>query len=213
MDVETQAEIVGGFLKGLLAAFGLEGDVEMRIDDGVIYADVTGEQTEALVGPKGSILQAIQELTRTVVQRQSRDSARIRLDIAGYAERRRSALKIYTGRLAEQVLESGREAVLEPMNPSDRKVVHDVIAEIDGVRSYSEGEEPNRSVVVGLAPGYEPPETEGSDEAAAEGDDDSAGKVAAGGTDEPDEDSGDSEGGDDAEDHEDAQVAAHAEDD
>ncbi len=178
MDVESQARIVAGFLEGLLEAFGLEGDVETRIDDGVIYADVTGEQTEALVGAKGSIMQAIQELTRTVVQRQSRDSARIRLDIAGYGERRRSALKIYTARLAEQVLDSGREAVLEPMNPSDRKVVHDVIAEIDGVRSYSEGEEPNRSVVVSLAPGYEPREA-ADEEAASAGADDADDDQAA----------------------------------
>lgn len=164
MDVETQAQVVTSFLEGLLNAFGLEGSVETRIEDGYIYADVTGEQTEALVGPKGAIMQAIQELTRTVVQRQSRDSARIRLDIAGYGERRRSALKIYTTRLAEQVLDSGREALLEPMNPSDRKVVHDVIADIDGVRSYSEGEEPNRSVVVGLVPGYEPKSQEAAEE-------------------------------------------------
>jgi spoIIIJ-associated protein len=72
----------------------------------------------------------------------------MRLDIAGYAARRREALKIYAGRLAESVKEDGREAMLEAMNAADRKVVHDAIAEIDGVRSFSEGEEPNRSVVV-----------------------------------------------------------------
>ena len=72
----------------------------------------------------------------------------MRLDIAGYSARRREALKIYAGRLAETVKEDGREAMLEPMNAADRKVVHDAIAEIDGVRSFSEGEDPNRSVVV-----------------------------------------------------------------
>jgi spoIIIJ-associated protein len=74
--------------------------------------------------------------------------AKIRLDIAGYNERRREALRIYAGRLASKVLEDGGEVMLEPMNSAERKVVHDAIGEIDGVRSYSEGEEPRRSVVV-----------------------------------------------------------------
>ena len=153
---EEQAQVISEFLAGLLDAFGLEGDVETRVDDGVIYADITGEQTEALVGAKGVILQAILELSRTVVQRKTHSGARIRLDIAGYTARRREALKIYAQRLANQVLEDGQEVMLEPMNPADRKVVHDAVAEIEGVRSYSEGEEPHRSVVIGLAPGVEP---------------------------------------------------------
>jgi len=83
-----------------------------------------------------------------VIQRKTYGAPRMRLDIAGYAARRREALKIYATGLAETVKDDGREAMLEPMNAADRKVVHDAIAEIDGVRSYSEGEEPNRSVVV-----------------------------------------------------------------
>jgi spoIIIJ-associated protein len=82
------------------------------------------------------------------VQRKTQEGARIRLDIAGYGARRREALQIYARRLADKVLEEGGEIMLEPMNPADRKVVHDVITGIDGVRTYSEGEEPNRSVVV-----------------------------------------------------------------
>ena len=72
----------------------------------------------------------------------------MRIDIGGYVERRRAALKIYAGKLASQVIEDQDEVMLEPMNASDRKVVHDAIAEIDGVRSYSEGEDPRRAVVV-----------------------------------------------------------------
>ncbi len=155
IDIDGQAEIVKEFLVGLLDAFGLEGDVDVRIDDGIVFADVTGEQTEALVGTRGVILQSVLELCRTVVQRKSHAGVRIRLDIAGYAGRRREALRIYAARLAEQVLEDGEEVMLEPMNPADRKVVHDAVGEIDDVRTYSEGEEPNRSVVVGLAPGVE----------------------------------------------------------
>lgn len=148
-DLEEQTRVVSEFLTGLLDAFGLEGSVETRLEgEDIIIANVTGEQTEALVGAKGAILQAILELTRTVVQRKTQAGARIRLDIAGYTERRREALKVYASRLVEQVCAEGEEVMLEPMNPADRKVVHDVVAENDGVRSYSEGEEPYRSVVI-----------------------------------------------------------------
>lgn len=148
---EEQAEVITQFLTGLLDAFGLEGKVETRVEDDTIYADVSGAQTEALVGAKGTIMQAVNELTRTVVQRRTHEGVRLRLDIAGYAERRREALKIYAGRLADQVIEDGQERMLEPMNAADRKVIHDAVAAIDGVDSYSEGEEPQRSVVISPA--------------------------------------------------------------
>jgi spoIIIJ-associated protein len=105
---------------------------------------------------------------KIVVQRKTHHRARIRLDIAGYSERRREALGIYSKRLSEQVLADGQEVMLEPMHPGDRKVVHDAVAEIEGVRSWSEGEEPHRSVILGLAPGFSP--TGAGD--LAEGDDD-----------------------------------------
>jgi spoIIIJ-associated protein len=149
-DVAEQAEIVREFLAGLVDAFGLEGEVKTRVEGDIIYAEVTGDQTEALVGPKGVILDAVMELCRTMVHRHSQAGARLRLDIAGYAERRREALRIYARRLAEKVVAEGGEVMLEPMNPADRKVVHDTVADIDGVRSFSEGEDPERSVV--LAP-------------------------------------------------------------
>ena len=147
-DIEEQAQVAREFAEGLLEAFGVEGAVETRVDEDVLYIDITGEQTEALVGRKGVVVQAVHELTRTVIQRKTFGAPRMRLDIAGYAARRREALKIYATRLADNVKEDGREAMLEPMNAADRKVVHDAIAEIDGVRSFSEGEDPNRSVVV-----------------------------------------------------------------
>ncbi len=145
---EEQASVVGEFLEGLLGAFGLEGTVETRVDDDIIYADVLGSETEALVGSRGVILQSIHELAKTVVQRKTQESARIRLDIAGYAERRREALKIYAQRLGQQVLDEGGEVMVEPMNAAERKVIHDTIGEMEGLRTYSEGEEPRRSVVI-----------------------------------------------------------------
>jgi spoIIIJ-associated protein len=150
-DVLEQAAIVKRFLVGLLEAFGLEGDVKTRTEGDIIYADVTGDQTEALVGSKGVRLESVLELCRTVVHRRSQAGARIRLDIAGYGERRREALRIYAARLADKIRADGGEVMLEPMNAADRKVVHDAIAEIDGVRSYSEGEDPERSVVIAQA--------------------------------------------------------------
>jgi spoIIIJ-associated protein len=146
--IEEQAEVAAAFVTGLLDSFGLEGTVATRIEEEVLYIDVDGEQTEALIGLKGSVMQSVLELTRTVVQRKTYGAPRMRIDIGGYVERRREALKIYAGKLAAQVIEDEGEAMLEPMNAADRKVVHDSVAEIDGVRSYSEGEDPRRAVVI-----------------------------------------------------------------
>ena len=147
-SIEDQGAVAKEFLEGLLDAFGLEGTVTTNTEDDILLIDVSGDQTEALVGNRGAIMQSVLELTRTVVQRKTFGAPRMRLDIAGYGTRRREALRIYTAKLADSVLESGGEVMLEPMNPADRKVVHDAIGEIDGVRSFSEGEEPNRSVVI-----------------------------------------------------------------
>lgn len=145
---QQDVKIVKKFLEGLLDAFGLEGKVKVEIKGNVILAKVTGEQTEALIGPKASVLQAVHELTKTVLQRKTAKRLRVRLDIAGYAARREAALVIYAGKLASQAIEEGTEIMLEPMNAGDRKVVHDAIAGVEGVRSYSEGDEPQRSVVI-----------------------------------------------------------------
>lgn len=147
---KEQAAVVEEFLSGLLKEFGLEGSVDAQHDGRTLRAEITGEQTEALIGNKASVMQAVHELTKTVVQRKTARNCRLRLDIAGYGEKRRQALRIYAGQLADQVLDEGGEIMLEPMNASDRKVVHDAISAVDGVRSYSEGREPRRSVVVAL---------------------------------------------------------------
>ncbi|MGB5565807.1 MAG: RNA-binding cell elongation regulator Jag/EloR [Acidimicrobiia bacterium] len=147
-SIEDQAKVAEEFLTGLIASFGLEGEVQTRIEEEVLYLDVVGEQTEALVGPKGATMYSVLELTRTTVQRRTFGAPRMRIDIAGYGARRREALTIYTGKLVEQLLENGGEVMLEPMNAADRKVVHDAAAAIGGVRTYSEGDEPRRAVVI-----------------------------------------------------------------
>lgn len=145
---EEQAKIAQDFLVGLLDAYGLEGEVTTSVEEDTIIADVSGDQTEALVGVRGSVRSAIHELTRTVLQRHGQDTARLRLDIAGYAERRRQALSIYAEQLIEQLQSEGGEIMLEPMSPADRKVIHDVAAAHEGISSYSEGEPPKRYVVL-----------------------------------------------------------------
>jgi spoIIIJ-associated protein len=148
MTIDDQARIAGEFLEGVVAAYGLEGSVSTSVVEDVIVADVNGEQTEALVGVRGSVRSAIHELTRTVMQRYAQDTARLRLDIAGYAERRRQALTIYAEQLIAQLMAEGGEIMLEPMSPADRKVIHDAAAAHEGVQSYSEGETPRRYVVL-----------------------------------------------------------------
>ena len=152
-SIEDQAKVAEEFLTGLIASFGLEGEVQTRIEDEVLYLDVVGEQTEALVGPKGATMYAVLELTRTTVQRRTFGAPRMRIDIAGYGARRREALTIYTGKLVEQLLENGGEVMLEPMNAADRKVVHDAAGALGGVRTYSEGDEPRRAVVIAAIEG------------------------------------------------------------
>ena len=148
LSTEEQAKIAKEFLEGLVNAYGLEGDVTTVVEEDVIIADVSGEQTEALVGVRGSVRGAIHELTRTVLQRYGQETARLRLDIAGYAERRRQALSIYAEQLIDQLNSEGGEITLEPMSPADRKVIHDVASSKIGIESYSEGEPPRRYVVL-----------------------------------------------------------------
>jgi spoIIIJ-associated protein len=143
---------VAEFLNGLVNSFGLEGTVNVSVADDVVLASIDGDQAEALVGPRGSVMEAIHEITKTVLHRQFVDTARVRIDIAGYAERRRQALSIYAKQLIAQVQAEGGEIMLEPMSAADRKVIHDSVAEIDGVISYSEGEPPRRYVVIASSP-------------------------------------------------------------
>lgn len=150
VTIEQQAAVAAEFVEGLLKAFGLEGEVATTVDadENILRLDVTGDQTEALVGRKGVIMQSVLDVARTVVQRKTYGAPRMRIDINGYGERRREALRIYAGRQADRVLSDGGEIMLEPMNAADRKVVHDAVGDIDGVQSYSEGEDPDRAVVI-----------------------------------------------------------------
>lgn len=150
LSFEEQAGLAQEFLEELVDRFQLDAEVDRRTgEDESIELSVTGPDLGLLIGHGGSTLSAIQELTRTVVQRRSGGrTARVFVDVAGYKEKRREALTRFARRVAEDVLASGEEEALEPMSPSDRKVIHDAVNEIEGVGTRSEGEEPRRWIVI-----------------------------------------------------------------
>lgn len=141
------------FLEGLLDAMGLDAEVTCGVvNANMIEFRVVGRDLGVLIGPKAQTLQAAQELLRTVVHYDTGShSGRVLLDVAGYREKRRAALVAFTQRVASDVIATGQRRALEAMAPADRKVVHDAVNDIDGVRSLSEGEEPNRYVVIAPA--------------------------------------------------------------
>jgi spoIIIJ-associated protein len=153
MTLEEQGEVGRSFVADLLSEFGMEGTVETRLlDEDTVEIAALGEDLGILVGPRGSTLAALQDLTRAVVQRQCPSRTdRILVDVAGYRERRSAALKRFSVQIAEEVLASGQEKALEPMSPADRKAVHDAINEMPGVQTRSEGEDPNRHIVIAPA--------------------------------------------------------------
>jgi spoIIIJ-associated protein len=151
-QVDDQVEAVRSFLDGLLDAFGVDAELTVRISaDNAIEAAIDGDDVGLLLGPRGATLEAVQELARRALQQHADDSMRLRVDVGGYRERRREALSKFATKVASQVAETGEPAALEPMNAADRKVVHDTVNDIEGVRTSSEGEEPRRRVVISPA--------------------------------------------------------------
>lgn len=137
------------FMDGLTAAFGVDGSSTLHIDELELRVDVTGSELGLLVGPGGRTLNAIQDLARVSAQRRLGDhETRLRIDVAGYRERREAALSAFARDVAEQVRTSGTARSLEPMSSSDRKVVHDVLNEEADVSSRSVGEDPDRRIIV-----------------------------------------------------------------
>jgi spoIIIJ-associated protein len=150
-ELAEQGEVVRGFLVDLLDAFGFDGQVTATpAEESAVELAVTGGDLGLLIGPKGATLQAIQELSRSMLQRQrpGESHARIRVDVSGYRARRKEALEGFVRQVAEDVRTSGTQKALEPMSPPDRKVVHDTVNDIDGVHTMSEGEDARRRVVI-----------------------------------------------------------------
>jgi spoIIIJ-associated protein len=150
-ELVEQGEVVRGFLVDLLDAFGLDGEVTATpAEEGAVELAVAGDDLGLLIGPKGATLQAVQELSRSMLQRTrpGEPHARVRVDVGGYRARRREALEAFVRKVAADVVESGTQKALEPMAPPDRKVVHDTVNDIPGVHTVSEGEDTRRRVVI-----------------------------------------------------------------
>jgi spoIIIJ-associated protein len=142
------------FIDELVAAFAFTGTTELIEDGDDLEVRVHGENLGLLVGPRGTTLQAVQDLARVASQRRLGDhDTRLRVDIGGYRQRRKEALDRFAVQMADEVKQSGVARVLEPMSSADRKIVHDALSEVEGITTRSEGDDPYRRVVITPANG------------------------------------------------------------
>jgi spoIIIJ-associated protein len=146
-DLEQEGEIAADYIEGLLDVADLDGDIDMDVEGDRAVVSVVGATLSELVGRRGEVLEALQELTRLAVHQQTGNRTRMMLDVGGYRQRRRAELAEAGQDAAEEVRRTGQPKKLWPMNPFERKIVHDAVAAA-GLRSESEGEEPERRVVV-----------------------------------------------------------------
>ncbi|MET9069616.1 Jag family protein [Streptosporangium sandarakinum] len=145
--LEQEGEVAADYIEGLLDIADIDGDIDMDVEGDRAVVSVVDVKGGDLVGPNGEVLEAIQELTRLAVHRQTGQRSRLMLDIGGYRDRRRTELRDLGTKVAADVRRSGEPKALQPMTPFERKIVHDAVAAA-GLRSESEGEEPRRFVVV-----------------------------------------------------------------
>ena len=146
-ELEQEGEIAADYVEGLLDIADLDGDIDMDVEGERALVSVVGSTLDELVGAKGEVLEALQELTRLAVQRQTGLRTRMMLDVGGYRAKRRAELTEVGQKAADEVAETGQPKRLTPMTAFERKVVHDAVAAA-GLRSESEGEDPDRRVVV-----------------------------------------------------------------
>ena len=146
-DLEAESEIAADYIEGLLDVADLDGDIDMDVEGERAFVSVVGATLDELVGQRGEVLEALQELTLLAVHRQTGVRTRMMLDVGGYRRRRRTELAETGKDTADEVKRTGQPKRLWAMNPFERKIVHDAVAAA-GLRSESEGEEPDRRVVV-----------------------------------------------------------------
>jgi spoIIIJ-associated protein len=143
-----EGDVAGDYLERLLDILDVDGDIDLDVEGDRASVAVVGGQLKTLIGPDGATLEALQELTRLAVAQSTGVRSRLMLDVGGFRAKRRADLTSLASAAAERVAQSRQPERLAAMNPFERKVVHDVIAAAAGVHSESEGEEPNRRVVV-----------------------------------------------------------------
>ena len=146
-SLEEEGDIAADYIEGLLDIADLDGDIDMDVEGDRAVVSVVGATLDELVGDDGEVLEALQELTRLAVHRKTGLRARLMLDVGGFRARRRAELAELGRSLAAEVERTGEPRKLRAMTPFERKIVHDAVAEA-GLRSESEGEEPNRRVVI-----------------------------------------------------------------
>ena len=150
-DLEEQADAVADFVEELLERMGIDAIAEPTMHRGHVYVDIVDgpeDDMALLIGRHGQTLDAIQELARTAVGRRLDDRVRVLVDVSDYRKRQEDRLIDGAREVAERVQATGAEERLDPMNAYQRKLVHDVIAEFEGLESVSEGVDPDRFVVV-----------------------------------------------------------------
>lgn len=147
-----EGDIAADYLERLLDIIDYDGDIDLDVENDRAIVAIVGSDLQPLVGRNGETLDALQELTRLAVQQRTGERSRLMLDVSGHRQARRAELSTLAESVAQQVLETGEPVRLAAMNPFERKVVHDAISVVDGVRSESEGEEPERRVVVLIEP-------------------------------------------------------------
>jgi len=145
--LEEEGDIAADYIEGLLDIADLDGDIDMDVEGDRAVVSVVGATLDELVGDDGEVLEALQELTRLAVHRKTGVRARLMLDVGGFRARRRAELAELGRSVAAEVERTGEPKKLRAMSPFERKIIHDAVA-LAGLRSESEGEEPNRRVVV-----------------------------------------------------------------
>ena len=148
--LEREGDVAADYLEELLDIADVDGDIDLDVEGDRAMVAVVGGDLKQLVGRDGEVLEALQELTRLAVYRETGERSRLMLDVAGYRAQRRLDLVALTKDVVTAVREGGEPVRMEPMTPFERKIVHDTVA-AEGLTSESEGEEPERRVVVQLA--------------------------------------------------------------
>lgn len=146
--LDEEAELAADFLEGLLDRLDLPGDIEVEVREEQALVSVNNVETGILIGRRGATLEALQELVRCSVQRQTERRAHVRVDVEGYRARQLDKMQDKCRDLIAEVRETGEPARLDPMDPYERKLMHDLVAKSGGVTSSSEGNEPKRRVVI-----------------------------------------------------------------
>ncbi|MEP6665845.1 MAG: R3H domain-containing nucleic acid-binding protein [Nocardioidaceae bacterium] len=146
-QLEAEGDIAADYLEELLDIADFDGDLDMDVEGDRAAVSIVGERLDTLVGDEGAVLEALQELTRLAVYRETGERSRLMLDIGGYRADVRKNLVVLAGEAIDDVKQSGEAVKLAPMTPFERKVVHDAVAAA-GLSSESEGVEPTRCVVV-----------------------------------------------------------------